>query len=162
MTEYLWWHHKQDPNATMHSCPSILFLWFLRGSPRVTANHKCYATGHIPGKEVKKAGSGIQCHKKNVVERQIQYRHFCYLVLKKTNGKGQDTEQSRSCAFRIESTTLPCLHCYERGKPSSPKLGTPKYLTLILFAGHQVFNSKEEEVVKVCCLSTTSKPLSSK
>lgn len=44
------------------------------------------------GTKVKKAGSGIQCHK-NVVERQIQYTHtqFCYLVLKKTKGEEQDT-----------------------------------------------------------------------
>lgn len=48
------------------------------------------------GQQVKKAGSGIQCHK-NVLGRQIQYTHthFCYLVLGRGGkGEGQDTVTS--------------------------------------------------------------------
>lgn len=35
-----------------------------------------------------------------------------------------------------------CLHCYERGKPSSPELGTLKYPNLMFFTHYQASHSK--------------------
>lgn len=73
--------------------------------------------------------------------RYSTHKHFSYLVLKKTKGEGQDTVIGLA-HIHPELTTPLCLHCYQRGKPSSPELGTRKYPTLMFFASHQVFNSK--------------------
>lgn len=80
------------------------------------------------------------------MERQIQYTHtqFCYLVLEKNKNKNNG-QRARHSNHRAPIHPELCLHCYERGKPSSPKLGTPKYPAPVFFSSHQVFGSK-------CCL----------
>lgn len=117
-------------------------------------------------KKKKKAGSGIQCHK-NVAKRQIQYTHihFCYLVLKKTKGEGQDTvispahihpgfSQLHNCVYTVMKEANPVhpnlAHWNTQLWCSSPvtKSSVPKYYS--------------EVVLRFCSLTTIPKPLSSK
>lgn len=97
-----WQHYKQDPmwlrergghaawTNALNSLPFRSSAAPLRPA-LASLNHQRYVTGQTLGQKVKKAGSGIQCHK-NVLGRQIQYTHthFCYLVLG-GGGEGQDT-----------------------------------------------------------------------
>lgn len=59
---------------------------------------------------------------------------------KKTGRRARHSSQSRSRPPRIQRHH--CVYSYERGKPSSPELGTPKYPTLMFSSSHQVCNSK--------------------
>lgn len=74
--------------------------------------------------------------------------------------------RNQSCSHppKIELTTPLCLHCYERGKPSSPELGTLKYPTLMFFTSHLSSIPKYylEVVVRFYFLTTNSKPFFSK
>lgn len=132
-------------NKCSDSCPCALVTYVQSALVALlTTNAKLQ--DNCQGKKVlKKAGSGVQCHKK-VVERQIQYTHtqFCYLVLEKNKNKNNG-RRARHSNRRAPIHPELCLHCYERGKPSSPKLGTPKYPAPVFFSSHQVFGSK-------CCL----------
>lgn len=111
-------------------------------SPSITVNHKCqlsYRTNPRERRLKNKAGSGIQCHK-NVAKRQIQYTHTLLIFgSEKTKGEGQDTVISPAHIHPGFNQLHNCVYtAMKEAKPSSPKLGTLKYPTLMFLTSHQV------------------------